>query len=122
MAAQVLNGTGNVSYTNSTGQNVRVVINYMHSPDSTDTTFALGGWSQVGPTLQQTMGKTLAYMTGANSTGWQNNQYMTSGTQNLNNGWPLEFALANGDTFSYTSTGSGAPNFRYNIIIIPEAG
>ena len=31
MAAQVLSGTGNVTYTNSTGQNVRVVINYLIS-------------------------------------------------------------------------------------------
>ena len=121
MAAQVLNGTGNVSYTNSTGQNVRVVVNYLFSPSSAETTFALGGWSQVGPTLQQTMGKTLAYLTGAGGN-TDNNSMMTSGTKNLNDGWPMEFALANGDTFSYTSTGSGAPNFRYNIIIIPEAG
>ena len=67
------------------------------------------------------MGKTLAYLTGAGGN-TDNNSMMTSGTKNLNDGWPMEFALANGDTFSYTSTGSGAPNFRYNIIIIPEAG
>ena len=29
MAAQVLSGTGNVTYTNTTGQNVRIVINYV---------------------------------------------------------------------------------------------
>ena len=33
MAAQVLSGSGNVSYTNSTGQNVRLVINYLEIPE-----------------------------------------------------------------------------------------
>ena len=29
MAAQVLSGSGNVTYTNTTGQNVRIVLNYV---------------------------------------------------------------------------------------------
>ena len=29
MASQVLSGSGSVSYTNNTGQNVRIVINFM---------------------------------------------------------------------------------------------
>ena len=121
MAAQVLNGTGNVSYTNSTGQNVRVVVNYLFSPSSAETTFALGGWSMKSNSQEMSLGKTLAYIEGSSSNGWQNNQYMTSGTQDSNDGWPLEFALANGDTFSYTSS-TRVDDVRYNIIIIPEAG
>lgn len=31
MASQVLSGSNNVSYTNNTGQNVRIVINYMRA-------------------------------------------------------------------------------------------
>ena len=30
MAAQVLSGSGNVTFTNTTGQNVRIVINYVN--------------------------------------------------------------------------------------------
>lgn len=33
MASEVRSGNGNVSYTNNTGQNVRVVINFMQSKD-----------------------------------------------------------------------------------------
>ena len=121
MAAQVLNGTGNISYTNSTGQNVRVVINYIFSPSSQEFTFALGGWSMKSNDHEQSMGKTLAYMDGSSSGGWRNQMYMTSGNLASNDGWPMEFALANGDTFSYTSD-TRVSEFRYNIIIIPEAG
>ena len=35
MASQVLSGASNPNYTNNTGQNVRVVINYMASTDGT---------------------------------------------------------------------------------------
>ena len=37
MAAQVLSGSGNVTYTNSTGQNVRLVINYLKNITATGT-------------------------------------------------------------------------------------
>ena len=121
MAAQVLNGTGNVSYTNSTGQNVRVVINYLSIPSSGETTFALGGWSDKHNQQESAMGQKLAYTRGSSSQGWQNNSMMVAGNNSSHQGWPMEFALANGDTFSYT-TDANTDNFRYNIIIIPEAG
>ena len=35
MASQVLTGTGDVTYTNNTGQNVRIVINYMKIDNDT---------------------------------------------------------------------------------------
>ena len=43
MASQVLSGTGDVTYTNNTGQNVRIVINYMriYNTSSTVTAVAL---------------------------------------------------------------------------------
>ena len=44
MAAQVLGGSGNVSYTNSTGQNVRLVINYLELDNvGGDTTVSFPG-------------------------------------------------------------------------------
>jgi hypothetical protein len=37
MASQVLSGSSNPSYTNNTGQNVRIVINYMSRPPVTNS-------------------------------------------------------------------------------------
>ena len=34
MAATVLSGTGNVSYTNNTGQNVRIITNYLKAKEN----------------------------------------------------------------------------------------
>jgi len=34
MASQVLNGASNPSYTNTTGQNVRVIFNFLRNPTS----------------------------------------------------------------------------------------
>ena len=61
MAAQVLSGTGNVTYTNTTGQNVRIVVNYVSIlTGSGDGTLTFQG---VTVDLQEgaTYGKTLAY-------------------------------------------------------------
>ena len=49
MAAQVLSGSGNVTYTNSTGQNVRVVINYLETSGTGFSNLSFQGVSvQVG--------------------------------------------------------------------------
>ena len=98
MAAQVLSGSGNVSYTNSTGQNVRLVINYLKNNTATGTMsfqsvsvdLAVGG----------TYGKTFEEQAVI----------------------PLEIALSNGETFSITNSASSTYIDGYNIIIIPEAG
>lgn len=92
MASQVLSGTGNVSYTNNTGQNVRIVINFM----STAGTIVMS-WSG-GATASSTLaiGKTLQYQQNTSS--------------------PAELMLAPGQTFSASNVGS------YNIVVIPEAG
>jgi len=117
MAAQVLSGSGNVSYTNSTGQNVRLVINYLEiggvGTDQATVTFAgvsvtiFGGGSKYG--------KTLAYDNNPGSS-------MAAGVGNpRRGGLPLEIAMANGDTFSITHDQSEYIT-GYNIIIVPEAG
>jgi hypothetical protein len=45
MASQVLNGPSNPSYTNNTGQNVRIVINFMYSNSSDNITLNWAGLS-----------------------------------------------------------------------------
>ena len=110
MASQVLSGTSNVSYTNNTGQNVRIVINFMANVSNmtwagtvtTSSTAAAGG-----------IGRNLAfwYRGGASSAignnGWNNSDNDFC--------YPTEIMLSAGQTFSATC---GA----YNILIIPEAG
>ena len=110
MAAQVLSGFGNVSYTNSTGQNVRLVINYLE----------LGEGAQAGADMSWTngasiflkkytiIGKTIPF----------------SRTEISELGYPTEFALANGDTFSviHRQLNTNRGIVGYNFIIIPEAG
>ena len=116
MAAQVLSGTGNVSYTNSTGQNVRVVINYLKNITATGTMSFQG----VTVELAQSgiFGKTLAY---ANQNDG-NNSMSTMNPSHATEGIPLEIALSNGETFSITNSSSSTYIEGYNIIIIPEAG
>ena len=123
MAAQVLSGSGNVSYTNSTGQNVRVVINYLEN-SAVDATLTFQGVS-VTIDSQTTYGKTLAYRNSQTGGGNENQDMaVDSGpTQgNAKGGIPVEFALSNGGTFSITNPSSSAYIKGYNIIIIPEAG
>ena len=118
MAAQVLSGSGNVSYTNSTGQNVRLVINYLELDNvGGDTTVSFPG-NAITLSANMIYGKTLAYKSSTGGTEYVAS--MASGSGNIKP-LPLEIALANGDTFSIT--GNTSANIKgYNCIIIPEAG
>ena len=115
MAAQALGGTGNVSYTNSTGQNVRIVINYLRVGDETTTMSFQGASVTIS---RGSYGKTLAYRDGHGNSQASFTSAMSEGDGYQSNAAvPLEIALSNGETFSLTNAIEG-----YNIIIIPEAG
>ena len=101
MAAQVLSGSGNVTYTNSTGQNVRIVINYLKIDQQAAT------MSFQGVSVSVMQGKVYGKCRDA------------VGNSSI---VPTEIALANGATFSITGTASSANVEYYNIIVIPEAG
>ena len=125
MAAQVLNGTGNVSYTNSTGQNVRVCINYLSLDGATygelTITSASGDTATFGTNVKTVYGKYIGSINLANNRGGYANHAGWGG--NVPDGTayaiPIEFALENGANFTATVD---TPNFpKYNIIIIPEA-
>ena len=113
MASQVLSGTGNVSYTNNTGQNVRVIINYCSNPNSSGRIVI--SWAGVSVTAATTaFGRNLAF----------NPQYAGSSNMqgtNIANA-PTELMLAPGQTFSLSAGSSNRPNGPYNIVVIPEAG
>lgn len=59
MASQVLTGASNPSYTNNTGQNVRIVINYMNANDNGEITVNWAGVS-ITESNVEAVGKNLA--------------------------------------------------------------
>jgi hypothetical protein len=63
MATQALNGSGNVSYTNQTGKNIRLIINYININAATqNVTFSWGNNGQyVVSGLNFSFGKNLAF-------------------------------------------------------------
>ena len=103
MAAQVLSGTGNVSYTNSTGQNVRVVINYLENDASNQTvTMTFQGVALYMPGNSK-IGKSLAWEASGTQVGERG--YFASGQTGNNTALPTEFAISNGETFSLSISG-----------------
>lgn len=125
MASQVLSGTGNVSYTNNTGQNVRIVINYLQMPDSTGVggimSWATGVSLSIGQAVR--LGRNLAtgYL-GAGGPGFVSLQNLFTPYVGSYTGYPTELMLAPGQTFSVTTTNPAIPVNSYNIVVIPEAG
>lgn len=139
MASQVFSGTSNPSYTNNTGQNVRIVINFMLaqtlSPPTGGVAAAptMGTSGNTGITLTWAgvsvnapgalaMGRNLAYHMGGGdvSAGLNfssNNMvpYESGAAQGSNGGLPTEIMLRNGETFS-------ARCGIYNIVVIREDG
>ncbi len=133
MASQVLSGSSNVSYTNTTGQNVRVVINYMRGVSDGIGNFEIsmswGGGSASGSSVLA-IGRNLAFSAGFRSSSGlsanTNPVTMTANNMCIHGGisangelteaaLPTEIMLANGQTFS-ASCGA------YNIVVIPENG
>jgi hypothetical protein len=114
MASTVLSGSGtNITYTNNTGQNVRVVINYMSSRGGTINMSWAGSVSIMGQV--SAIGRNLAFTTGSQTPITANNASPITGNVSLKAELPTEIMLAPGQTFS---AACGA----YNIVIIPEAG
>jgi len=129
MASQVLSGVSNPSFTNNTGQNVRVVINFMKSIHSGsgntgNNTGITINWAGVSASAQNAIaiGRNIAFSTGSGTetpglTITANNMtvFESADAQKSNQALPTEIMLKNGETFSATC---GA----YNIVVIPEAG
>ena len=118
MAAQVLAGTGALTYTNNTGENVRIVINYLEVQGSYPHgggSMTWGGGASVALPQLVTFGKNLA----ATREDGQNVGRVSSGGFD---GAPTELALANGDTFSFSAPSYNNASYTYNILVIPESG
>jgi len=106
MASQVLSGSSNPSYTNNTGQNVRLVLNVLDNLTSIS-------WANVTTDLQPSIpGKLAAY----NTTGSISLPGVeTKGTGIFRVSPPYQLSLAPGQSFSAVCD-------KYNIIVIKEDG
>lgn len=109
MASQVLSGASNVGYTNNTGQNVRVIINYMSG-----TNLAMS-WAGiiVNSSGLSAIGRNLAYTSATSASA---NNSLTTASTGTAAALPTEIMLAPTQTFSATGVSA------YNIVIIPELG
>ena len=118
MAAQVLSGTGALTYTNNTGENVRIVINYLQVEGSHPHgggSMSWGGGASVSFPTQVTFGRNLAATR-------EHGQNVGRVSNSVFDGAPTEIALANGDTFSFSAQSYNNANYTYNILVIPESG
>tara|TARA_Y200000002_G_scaffold138984_1_gene114579 strand:- start:196 stop:567 length:372 start_codon:yes stop_codon:yes gene_type:complete len=122
MASIVNAGTGNWSYTNSTGGNVRVIISFFYNGTTSTSglTQSIAGVS----VASQTNGTNVSFVGFGKHVTWRstNNSYgyQVSGVVgNASTGFVNEFWLADGQSASV----SGAPGTPkgYNIVIIPES-
>lgn len=120
MASIVLTGASNPSYTNNTGQNVRVIINYVTALTQTViagvTNGATGNPCTIGRNLSFTEYFIRAYSEGG-SIGYGSNlgnipKLPAGGKVAI--AYPTEFMLAPNQSFSMTCG-------LYNILVIPEA-
>ena len=136
MAATVLNGTtsgGSISWTNNTGGNVRLIINYFGTAGQAYYSTTYGIQISIGSAIFRSnyaaaIGKNLALFTSGQGPGdsvfAQHNmdisrvgadttQYITS--------IPLELYIPSSTTLTLSRiTGSG--EYSYNLLLLPEAG
>ena len=112
MASEVYQGTNNASWSNSTGQNVRVIVYFIEcgSSPGTLTVGDMGGMTMPSYTI---VGK---YLGSHNDQGQYGQNQTNTGGYNTRYGVPLEFVLPNGKSFSTTNTS------KFNFLIIPEGG
>jgi hypothetical protein len=143
MASEILRGSGNITYVNNTGQNVRIIINYLvngvQPPNRGTMTISWGGStsSQRGSAVTSlpVIGRNIAnYFSGGGTTNAGTGGGAGSFTIETGNNAssssltsaPTELMLKAGDTFTVTSfsttNGSAVSTGSYNIVVIPEAG
>ena len=126
MAATVYTGSGNWSYTNSTGGNVRVIIAYCWNND-TQSNNSVGviqkvNGTEIGRVTNGTnirflgFGKHICYQNSSNASSMttKNNAGNTSGR------FVDEFFLANGQTAALDAYNNSYPILHYNIMVVPE--
>ena len=124
MAATVYSGSGNWSYTNNTGENVRVIIGIALAADNSQAS-TVGiklrfGASGSGYMFEETSGTNDRFVGfGKHIT----NVSPTGGAVATNGGTFVdEFWLADGHTANLDAVSGTYPIKWYNIVVIPESG
>lgn len=134
MAAIVLanktGGAGSITWSNNTGENVRVIINYFGVGDAEDSTsrgislstsinFNINNLIQApyAVAIGKNLGSNNVYAPSVGS----NNLVNAKNFSNYQSAIPVEFFLPAGYTFSLSRI-TGTASFQYNIVIIPENG
>jgi hypothetical protein len=125
MASIVNAGTGNWSYTNNTGGNVRVIIGFFYNNTTSQSydaglTQTIAGVTVTSATNGTNMsfvgfGKHVTYQSKYNSGGYQ----VKGHVGNTGGGFVDEFWLADGQSASVNGVSYLSPK-GYNILIIPE--
>ena len=126
MAATVYTGSGNWSYTNSTGGNVRVLIAYCFNNTASSNYDAgikqIVNGTEIGSANSGTnmafrgFGKHINYIATSNSSSLQ--QKNIAG--NVGGTFVDEFFLADGQTAALEAVNGGFPIKHYNLMVIPE--
>jgi len=130
MAATAYNGKGNITHTNSSGGNERIVIYWIYKENSAVVDVKWGNFSgnfntaTMNTNADQYVGKTLAYgmaSSGSNQTIIAEKSYNNSSSID-SSPVPLEVFIADGEGFSITTTNVSPVTIirGYNFIVIPE--
>ena len=131
MAATVYNGKGNVTHSNSSGGNERIVIYWIYKENADTVDIKWGDLSgtdfntaTMNTNADQYVGKTLAYgmaSSGSNQTIIAEKSYNNSSSID-SSPVPLEVFIADGEGFSITTTNLAPITIirGYNFIVIPE--
>ena len=128
MASQVLSGSGDVTYTNNTGQNVRIVINFLQVTNGTNQQGAFsiswggGGSTACSITRSVSIGRNIAGSTSISDGGISSQNLGSLGSGVLMDGCPTELVIGPTATFAIDSNSEFIRIAGYNIVVIPEAG
>ena len=132
MAATVYNGKGNVTHSNSSGGNQRIVIYWIYKENAAVVDVKWGDLSSnsfntatMNTNTDHYVGKMLAYgmvSSGSNQTIIAEKAYNNSSSVD-SPPVPVEVFIADGESFSITTGNASPTNIirGYNFIVIPES-
>ena len=132
MAATVYNGIGNVTHTNNSGVNQRIVIYWIHKDNSAVVTINWGDLSAptnekptatLNTNTDQYVGLNLAYgmYTAGNQAAVIAEKAYSSSVSADSAPVPLELFIAPGEGFSITAPGASSYIIKgYTFVVIPE--
>ena len=122
MAATVYSGSGNWSYTNSTGENVRVIIGIALANDTAQTNdvgiklrFGAAGSGYHFEETSGTNDRFVGFGKHITSSGQMTRAVASNGGIFVD-----EFWLANGHTANLDAVSGSYPIKWYNVVVIPE--